>query len=323
MPAIDRNWPTTSNRGSSSRATLSLTHKRLHHLSPVVSCSLPRGAGALDEVDWLRTKLEALEAALLSGSLDSGLLAALDSGGIVPGATSAADVLEAARAAVAGAEGSSGAASTSLGMGLRQPMVVGPEAGPGPLAGGSPAGLSSMDPLASMLAAAAEFATSTEERAVAEAAAAAAALAVADDVHSLASPAGDAPTPMPAALTGPDAEQWQAEGDGASERAAARAPLIDPDLVANPSELEGEGPVATAISGTSHSAAVSAAHELAGPAEGEAARPDEQPLLAQPPLAGAPDATLAVGRPSSAKAAAPSAELADGQAQGILLPVVC
>lgn len=59
-----------------------------------LSCS-PH-AGALEEVDWLKLKLETLEAALLSGSLDSGLLAALDGGS----GLSRAEVLEAARAAV-------------------------------------------------------------------------------------------------------------------------------------------------------------------------------------------------------------------------------
>lgn len=67
-----------------------------------------RCAGALEEVDWLRGKLEVLETALRSGSLDSQALAGLTAGeGGQPG------VLDAALAAVAGA-GEGGEASSWL-----------------------------------------------------------------------------------------------------------------------------------------------------------------------------------------------------------------
>lgn len=75
-------------------------HVHPFHICPTAPC--PPSTGALEEVEWLRAKLESLETALLAGSLDSGLLAALDGGGVVGGA---AEVLEAARAAVLGAGG--------------------------------------------------------------------------------------------------------------------------------------------------------------------------------------------------------------------------
>lgn len=62
-------------------------------------------AGALEEVDWLRGKLETLETALRSGSLDSRALAGLGAGDGGPG------VLDAAIAAVAGAGGDHEAAA--------------------------------------------------------------------------------------------------------------------------------------------------------------------------------------------------------------------
>lgn len=281
-----------------------------------------RCAGALDEVEWLRTKLEALEAALLSGSLDSGLLAALDSGGIVPGAASAAEVLEAARAAVAGAEGAGGGVAAGLGLGLRQPLVVGADVAAGEPSGDGPAGLGSggpqisMDPLASMLAVAAESATSTANQAVAEARAAAAALAAADGANSLA--AATSKPAVPAELAGDRAEQGQAEEEDGEGRRAARAPLIDPYLVANPSELEVEGPAAAAVPGSAGSAGVGAAEEAEGVPWGEAALPTGELLVAQPPLAGAPQATLEVGRPPSVKAAELAAKLADSPGSGEL-----
>ncbi|PRW61495.1 kinesin motor catalytic domain [Chlorella sorokiniana] len=106
-------------------------------------------ADALNEVDWLKLKLETLEAALLSGSLDSGLLAALEGGS---SSMSRAEVLEAARAAVQ-------SAVLQPGKALQQGL---PE-------GGSqqdpPGGLLSLEPLASQLASAALTATAAVEAA--------------------------------------------------------------------------------------------------------------------------------------------------------------
>lgn len=105
--------------------------------------SRPTVTGALEQIDWLKLKLETLEAALLSGSLDSDLLAALDGSGSM----SRAEVLEAARAAVQSAvlQSPDGAPQQSL-----------PEEGSQL---GSPAVLLSLEPLASQLAFAAQAAT--------------------------------------------------------------------------------------------------------------------------------------------------------------------
>ena len=103
-------------------------------------------------MDWLRTKLESLESALLAGTLDSGLLAALDGAtGGGGGSDGAADVLEAAHAAVF-----SGSWQLQGGgvLGALREEAGTPGAGSD---GGSTLGslLSSMEPLASQLAAAA------------------------------------------------------------------------------------------------------------------------------------------------------------------------
>ncbi len=101
-------------------------------------------------MDWLKLKLETLEAALLSGSLDSGLLAALDGGGSM----SRAEVLEAARAAVQSAVLLSSGGAPQQGL---------PEDGPQQ---GEVAGLLSLEPLASQLASAAQAASAAAEAAV-------------------------------------------------------------------------------------------------------------------------------------------------------------
>lgn len=98
-------------------------------------------------MDWLKLKLETLEAALLSGSLDSGLLAALDGGGSM----SRAEVLEAARAAV------QSAVLQSSGEAPRQGL---PESGCGQE---TAPGLLSLEPLASQLASAAQAASAAAE----------------------------------------------------------------------------------------------------------------------------------------------------------------
>lgn len=270
--------------------------------------------GALDEVDWLRTKLEALEAALLSGSLDSGLLAALDGGGGgVPGASSAADVLEAARAAVAGAGGEGDAAGASLGLGLRQPVLMGPDTPAGAasdscpvsLASGSGPSPGSLEPLASRLAAAAESATCVANQALAEAAAAAAMLAAADEAESVTKVASDTPTPdpaVPAALVAGLPEEERLQEAGLSELKAGRSPLIDPHLVANPSELEAEGPIAATASNSVWSAAAADVEPPEGAVSGEAATAAGEPLMVHLPLPRVPQAALTVGRSPSAEA---------------------
>ena len=106
-------------------------------------------AGALEEVDWLKLKLETLEAALLSGSLDSGLLAALDGGS----GLSRAEVLEAARAAVQSAVLQSPEGAAQQGMpeeGLQQGALL------------------SLEPLASQLASAAQAASAAAAEAAAD-----------------------------------------------------------------------------------------------------------------------------------------------------------
>lgn len=104
-------------------------------------------AGALEEVDWLKLKLETLEAALLSGSLDSGLLAALDGGS----GLSRAEVLEAARAAVQSAVLQSPEGAAQQGMpDLQQGALL------------------SLEPLASQLASAAQAASAAAAEAAAD-----------------------------------------------------------------------------------------------------------------------------------------------------------
>lgn len=264
-------------------------------------------------MDWLRTKLEALEAALLSGSLDSGLLAALDGGGGgVPGASSAADVLEAARAAVAGAGGEGDAAGASLGLGLRQPVLTGPDTPAGaasdscpvPLGGSGPSP-GSLEPLASRLAAAAESATCVANQALAEAAAAAAMLAAADEAESFTKVASDTPTPdpaVPAALVAGLPEEERLREAGLSELKAGRQALIDPHLVANPSELEAEGPIAATASNSVWSAAAADVEPPEGAVSGEAATAAGEPLMVHLPLPRGPQAALTVGRSPSAEA---------------------
>lgn len=265
-------------------------------------------------MDWLRTKLEALEAALLSGSLDSGLLAALDGGGGgVPGASSAADVLEAARAAVAGAGGEGDAAGASLGLGLCQPVLTRPDTPAGAasdscpvsLAGGSGPPPGSLEPLASRLAAAAESATCVANQALAEAAAAAAMLAAADEAESVTEVASDTPTPdpaVPAAQIAGLPEEERGQEAGSAELKAARPPLIDPHLVANPSELEAECPIAAASSDSVWSAAAADVKPPEGAVSGEAAPAAGEPLMVHLPLPRVPQAALTVGRSPSAEA---------------------
>lgn len=126
-------------------------------------------------MDWLRGKLESLESALLAGSCDSGLLAALDAAG-----TAGPEVLEVAKAAVVGAGGGSEsqqpAAPGSAG-GDGEQQQEGPPEGHVPNGGSMLGG--SMEPLASQLAAAGQLAMAAADQAVTEAAAVAAALTLA------------------------------------------------------------------------------------------------------------------------------------------------
>jgi len=124
------------------------THFRI--ISCLAHClSFLAAAGALEEVDWLKLKLETLEAALLSGSLESGLLAALDGGSSM----SRAEVLEAAHAAV------QSAVLQSPGDAPQQDL---PESGSGQEMA---SGLLSLEPLASQLASATQAANAAAEAA--------------------------------------------------------------------------------------------------------------------------------------------------------------
>ena len=171
--------------------------------------------GALEEVEWLRTKLETLESALTGGSLGeggllpSGLLAALDGAaaasaagagsrfaGVGDGGATAAEVLEAAREAVlSGGDGNGGG-----GAGL----------------------LASLEPLASQLAAAAASASVAANQAVAEAAAAAAALAAPQPATVAQAPSsGEARKPPPPEQGGQRAAQQPVEEEQGEPLAGA------------------------------------------------------------------------------------------------------
>lgn len=173
--------------------------------TPAPAC-LP-AAGALEEVDWLRAKLESLETALLAGSLDSGLLAALDGGG------TGADVLEAARAAVLGSGGG--------GADLQPDAAVGTQPG-------------TLEPLAAAFdaaAAAAAAAAAGGEAAASAGLGAALLLGGLQLVHATGQ-AGDSPAEQVHAA----APQEPLQAQKHEQRVAAKAPLIDPHLIT--SELE-------------------------------------------------------------------------------------
>ena len=275
--------------------------------------------GALEEVDWLRTKLEALEAALLSGTLDKGLLAALDGG-----LGGAAEVLKAAQAAVAGADGGGGpdAATGSPSAAAGQDLLVSlwqgsadynltssgvlpgmdvvddndgtaaddatADAAPEQSAATQPVGgklINDFGPLASQLAAAAESATCAADRAVAEAVALAAALATAEAKRAAGRGSASSDAASDAAAAVAEQEGGLAPALASTLQALpAKAPLIDRYLLAGPSEL-GEAVAAPLGSGSA----------ACGPAEAAL-------------LAGA-TATVVVSlsRPASAKAAATAA----------------
>ena len=210
----------------------------------------------MEEVEWLRAKLESLETALLAGSLDSGLLAALDGTG--------ADVLEAARAAVLG----SGAPDLQLDSVRAHPGSV-------------------LDPLSSQLAApyeaAATAAAGNEADTASSGLGAAALLQEAVVLPNASCQAGDAGEQTDAVAPVEQKEQ----------RAVAKAPLIDPHLIT--SELEeatlGSTPIAAVWPSSRGGSGDSVSDAVAGVADSGLVAAPGSAEQAKPP---APDVTATV-----------------------------